>query len=329
MSGSSSQDPALLASSHPSAAMDGTKFAEELKHWSVAGRPTSDNSWVPVCRLAEVTKAFMWVKAKALVASAARRPLLMTFGSDGTPIRATKTCVAIVCGERVVRKGGEGTELLVQRGYIVTHDAFGRLVSAPLVRDPIPLSEGKKVVNIFRAATAFFPHIRQLCHTDIVISHGCFGRGIQSAMGRLLAQRQASFYKLKYGEKRGQGPALLEELCDWYLTTGCAAHDSQNALKWGMTSCDLDASEALKGIYIAIESLRNSYSLLFSSLSEFLRYKVTFAGHELPTEEELLTMWIDLGVKCALAKEMAALGLLYQGGTVWVRWGIGRVRRGS
>ena len=157
-----------------SLAMEGSSFASLLREWSVAGRPMQANDWQVCGRVAEVAKKFIHGKAKGLVESASRRPLLFTFGSDGTPLRATSTFSSVLSGTtRVVRRGGEGTELLLQRGYIVTRDAQGGLASAPLIRDAVPLTSGKATWQLFSATVDVFPHLRVIGHQSICITHGC------------------------------------------------------------------------------------------------------------------------------------------------------------
>ena len=72
---------------------------------------------------------------------------------------------------------------------------------------------------------------------------------------------------------------------DWSVATGCSAHDAQNALKWGMVGVVENTPEALKGLCIGLESLRNGYSLLHSHLRTFLTSSLAYAGPEHPGED--------------------------------------------
>ena len=66
-------------------------------------------------------------------------------------------------------------------------------------------------------------------------------------MARLMAQRQALYYQVKHGEGWLKGDAFTEFLMDWTVSTGCSAHDAQNALSWGMVGVVDNTPEALMG----------------------------------------------------------------------------------
>ena len=304
-----------------------TPFSSALAKWSVAGIPNDNVDYRVFAKAAEIIKKHVVDKAKGLVASAAHRPILFTYASDGTPVRATGTftstlggsAAAGAIGAKLKRRGGDPNELLVERGYIVSRDAIGRITSTPLLRDARPLAKGKDHWRMFIAATQFFPHLRMLGHKSICLTHCCFDRMAYSSMSRVLGQRQAAYYQVKYGEQAGVGLAKNEEDEDWFLHTACAAHDCQNALNWGQTVCVEDAPTAVEGLYIGLSALRNSYTLLFSVLSGFIRDHLQFATHDLPDETTLSTMWGELGLKPKVADELAALGLLFEQDKLWVR----------
>ena len=222
-------------------------FASLLMQWSKAGTAIGTNDWKQTGPIVEAAKSVLLSKAKSLVASARLRPILFCYGCDGTPIRLTGTFVSSFGGAAVRRRGGDGQELLIQRGYVITKDSLGDLTSAAIIRDLLPLSEGKGSWNCLTAATRFFPHLRELGAQSITITSTCFDRALQSSMSRMLAQRQALYYEVKYGADAYRGDALFEVLTDWSVATGCSAHDAQNALKWGMVGCVADTAETLKG----------------------------------------------------------------------------------
>ena len=156
-----------------------------------------------------------------------------------------------------------------------------------------------------------------LGHTNICITHVAFDRAHFSSLSTALAQRQAAYYQV--GAWAGSGQAEMLKNQDWFLATGCAAHDCQNALKWGQRSSVSDPESAAKGLYIGIESCRNAYNLLFLTLSIYLRDHLQLAAHPLPSYDSLYSLWSDLGIVPNVAEELAMLGLLYEHGRVWVR----------
>ena len=302
--------------------MADSTFLFRFKKWAVAGAPvTCAEHALQFGRVAEVLKRFISTTAREFVVSSAHRPLLYTYASDGTPVRCTTTFrTSMIQGSKVApvaRKGGEGTDMVIERGFLVTHGSRGALISKPLLRDAIPLSYGHGTWKMFTAAKSFLPHLRLLGHRNICITHVCFDRAQFSSLSRVMAQRQAAFYEV--GEWAGTGRAHLAKQEDWFLATGCAAHDCQNALKWGQHSAVPDPGAAVSGLYIGIESCRNGYNLLWVTLTSFLRESLQFARHALPAEAELWTMWTDIGLAPGVADELATLGLICEHGHVWVR----------
>ena len=144
--------------------MESSSFASALRKWSVAGLPTrTPQDTTEYTKAAEVMKAYFKDRARELVSASAHRPVLYTYASDGTPLRATTTFRAKIqvpgTGEtvKVIRKGGEGTDILIERGYVVTRDGLGRFISTPLLRDGTPLSVGKGTWRLVLCAKRFLP----------------------------------------------------------------------------------------------------------------------------------------------------------------------------
>ena len=272
-------------------------------------------------RLCEAGKSFLLKKAKALVVSAQNRPLLYSYSADGTPIRSTKRVVVPgIPGQKpVVRMGGEQNEFLIERGFIITRNAVGDLTSTAMMTDAAILSDGKGAWNIYTSATKFFPHLREVGHRHIAITHGCFDRALHSALAAKLAKRQRAYYNLKYGPGPWSGEATMQELMDWYVQTACSAHDCHNALKWGMMFASTDLVADLKSLWVMLASLRNSYSQVFSFLNPFVRERLQFSDEMCKSEAELLQMWQDLGMRETVAGDLAALGLTWRDGSYFVR----------
>ena len=97
-----------------------------------------------------------------------------------------------------------------------------------------------------------------------------------------MCQRHMLCHDLASSSGAQPGIAALDELIDWVISTGCANHDTQNGLKWGLawlTSGD----DVIKKLYIAIESLRNAYDLLHKYLPKFLIQSL------LPVDDDLIS----------------------------------------
>jgi hypothetical protein len=63
-------------------------------------------------------------------------------------------------------------------------------------------------------------------------------------------------------------------LLEWVVVTACAAHDVQHAFRWSMNS-DVDSKELLKYCFIGIESIRNSFDIIFAYLTEWITCSVS------------------------------------------------------
>ena len=121
-------------------------------------------------RLCELGKAYLQQKARELVANAAQAPVLSHYSADGTPLSTKrKVNASMKKGFSVKRYGRETEEFLVQHGYIRTVDAFGHASTVALLREPLPMTNGKGALATFSAFCDFFQTPRQLGHRGICI----------------------------------------------------------------------------------------------------------------------------------------------------------------
>ena len=96
-------------------------------------------------------------------------------------------------------------ELLMQRGFLKTALPSGDDQVALLIRDPLPLTAGKRSWNLFSAGAAFYPLLRHCGRKGICVSHFVADRLAFSAIDRMFRQRQKAFYT------PGLGPCLGDE----------------------------------------------------------------------------------------------------------------------
>lgn len=124
---------------------------------SSASRNLSRDDGREAAKLCEMMKDLLWSKAKSLVAASAGRPVLYSYGSDGTPM-LTRESMALkpADGQVLYRRMKEAGEYLVERGFILTPNAGGGYSKACLLRDPRHLGDGKTALHSFKAATEFF-----------------------------------------------------------------------------------------------------------------------------------------------------------------------------
>lgn len=144
-------------------------------------------------QVGDVMKHHMEQSAKDLVLSASGRPVLCSYSSDGTPM---KTAIRVVSDgdihkSSVVRHGRDCTEFLLQRSWYKTLNFKGEAVLSVLIKDPLPLSDGKGADNCYTAAVRFAPLLKDMSHRGVSINHYSFDRALFTSMRRKLSQRHA------------------------------------------------------------------------------------------------------------------------------------------
>lgn len=298
-------------------AMDGQGILAKYRDFCVPHKVLTRVEAEEASKLVEVAKAFLWGKAKALVSEANGAPVLYCYGADATPVLTKCTLTAkLPSGKRIVRKAGRGAELLVERAFLKTSGGAGPAKVVCLFSDPTPLSEGKGAWQHFVACCKFFPMVRNLGHKGIVVQHYVFDRAIQSAMAKRTFQRHEMYYKAKAGVAT-EGELAFLQLQDWHVSTGCANHDCQNALQWGLRSSVANEEDVVKRMWVVIASLRNGYDLLYKHLSPFV--SATLAFSEAPWDrQELYSFWLGMGVDSSICDILADTNLHWGDGRLWV-----------
>ena len=256
-------------------------------------------------RLCELGKAYLQQKARELVANAAQAPVLSHYSADGTPLSTKrKVNASMKKGFSVKRYGRETEEFLVQHGYIRTVDAFGHASTVALLREPLPMTNGKGALATFSAFCDFFQTPRQLGHRGICIAHYAFDRALLSSVGRLMKQYHKMLAPGFTAPQLGRDSGALDCM-EWVVTTGCALHDAHNSLKWAM-HVHFQDTDLLQDVFIVVASVRNSYGLLCDHLGRWLREKVTFVpADQLPPMQERYELWTSLGAEPELAETLA------------------------
>eukprot|EP00969_Alexandrium_andersonii_P136557 6041182-Alexandrium_andersonii.AAC.1 len=235
-------------------------------------------------RLAEIGKAFLLSRAKAFVRSASGRAVLYTYASDGTPMLSKSYHVQKVTESKKVRRvGGSLHELLVQRSFFKFRGLDGQEKVWCYFRDPVPLDKGKTAGCMYTAMVRFFPLLRALGHQGLALSHYAFDRAAFSALERMARQRHALQYGAGSVARSPEDEVLA--LTDWVLSTGCAAHDSQNALRWSLAELLSDPKAGLKDLFIVMQSLRNAFDLLVGHMQQFLLSAVDFDDRDFNVAE--------------------------------------------
>eukprot|EP00974_Lingulodinium_polyedra_P043754 4200419-Lingulodinium_polyedra.AAC.1 len=145
------------------------------------------------------------------------------------------------------------------------------------MEEAVAMKYGKKVEAIAAASLKGWVCLRQAGHFGISIEHYCWDRMGLTALERFVRQWHAH-QNLDIAElaKEGGTTEKILRLSELVLVTPCAAHDAQNAFRWGMQSMAKD-KEMLRDVYVSIESLRNSLDLINSHVAEWVTARLSVA----------------------------------------------------
>ena len=268
-----------------------------IRGWSLVHKVAGMAGARECDKLTEVIKVMVAAEARQLVLEAKGRPTLCSYSNDGTPMRILKRVVTEGVGGRVVRYGGSGHELLVQRAIFRTRSSTGEWLTAMNMRDPLPLVHGKGGDAIFSAGVEFLQTLRQMGHQGIAVQHYVFDRALHTPLVRRFKQHHAQLALARAGSAISTGakalwdPALLE----WVVDTACANRDVHNALKWSMFEPMANA-QLMKVVFIVVESIRNGFSLIEDELGRWLVGVVRWVEEEdlVPTVVAV-ALWSALG----------------------------------
>ena len=126
----------------------------------------------------EVAKQVLLTKASALVAKGQGLPILRSYCSDGTPVSAKmRHQLSSLPGPEPgtvskQRREASGTqEYLVQTCFYRFFDHHSKAHPACVLRDPLPLTNGKTALALFACYLKFNPSLRDMGHRGIAIEH--------------------------------------------------------------------------------------------------------------------------------------------------------------
>ena len=268
-------------------------------------------------KFAEVLKLFLRKKADDTARRHPQHAALVSYISDGASVLCQSTATASSQDRVVMRKGKHLEEFLMQRASVhVVTPAGGREV-AVVVADPKPLTKGKKATNLFVAGAKYYHMLRSLGREGLVIFHSGADRMMLSAVDRLFRRRQQAYYTVGHGPVLGDKACELEQT-DLHVCTGCALHDSSNAIQWGLAS--VASADVLKDLHVVIESCRNSFTFIHANLASFLVKHVAFAPP--PRDSHLvLRFWQALGVDTEWLDDLAFLNPWWDGHSLLISEG--------
>ena len=267
-------------------------------------------------QLVEVLKAHLQSKVARFLEKQKHTAILVSYSSDATPLLVASTSnMSTSSLGSTTRSGRQLLEFLMQKSFYKSVDADGQMAMVVMLKDPLPLSAGKRGWNMFTAAAEFEPLLRRAGHPSICLQHMSADRLVFSSLGRHLRGRQAAYYDPQHGPDLGPEAPLLWQT-DWMLSNPSAVHDAHNALKWGLSA--VTESSTLEDLHIIFEALRNSFAALRAHIGPFLHAHLRPRDPPVPASEAESAIWTLLGAEPEWVEVLVSLNPLWSSGWLWV-----------
>lgn len=282
---------------------------EHINALAQVGAVLDTSDMQAVARLCECSKAFLRQRALNVLQKHKSDPVLLSYSSDGTPLKTQETFTQSVGSLSVKRRGGSSHEYLIQRFFILPWKGEPTI----FFRDPHAMSD-KTAWCLLGAAMDFFPTARQAGHTGLCVSHYCWDRAVYGAMARHFRELHALVAK-QMANNRPQAEARMLELLDWTFSSGCCNHDAHNGFKWGVAP-HIASPDMLKDLWVICESLRGGYELLMQHLGQWLSTRIAFDSWD--DMDDIQEFWVMLGLEPQWVQVLVSLQLRFHDGCLRV-----------
>ena len=232
-----------------------------------------------------------------------RGPCCYTWQGDCTPgasrYRVSVTDPAL---GQVTRVGSEPVELLMQRGWVLGPPSQGT-TCLPVVAEPVN-AQGTSAWHYASAANAFFPIMRSLTRSNLLLHHACVD-GAAMASVRLLEQTDREYIERAFAE-----PLKTVMLnTTFFVGCRCGLHACGCGLRWsnwGLLPLEAEASKGfLRAVHVGLGAHRKGFSILAIGLTTFLGMVVWRDSADHPPDVEKL--WSALGYPQEIAAQLRAL----------------------
>ena len=254
-----------------------------------------------VALLCEAGKLELRTSTQRAVVRSEGGTMLKWGGADGTPVQVSAQCREELLDKTLIRRSGKTChEFLVAAEITRSTDARDTCTDTISMRDPVPLTKGTTVDRIFESIRTQWATLRQHGHRGGAVEGYTFDRKGWAAMARRTKQWHRM---LSPGWADPKVSSFALWLLEFVVVLACAAHDAQNALKWS-TKAEFDSSELLRGAYLGIESIRNSFDVILIYLSSWIVQSLTFAT---PWSDEERSLWASLWQVLGVAPGTIAL----------------------
>eukprot|EP00971_Amphidinium_carterae_P327501 6458906-Amphidinium_carterae.1 len=276
---------------------------------------------------AEACKASMCDAALDFVEKNSHRHILQQFSCDTTPVKVREQVAKLEHGTNRRSSNVRKVDFLVQFCSFSVLQPNDQVQNALVYRDPV-LIRGRKTADVMISGALKCPMLLAPFGSlmSVKIRHMVLDRGVPAALphymsGRWMTSGDGAMSAESSGESRQVHEQAGQTTCEslhWHTKIGCCCHDIHNAFKWSMGSCYQDP-EILKLLYNGIASAKNAFVNVLGGLHDALDAILSpCSASDLPTESDLMSLWLALEVDPELAQELASFRVWVADGEIKV-----------
>jgi len=280
-------------------------FEELVERFAPTRDTVSSNDLPVMMQVAEVARSYLLSEAKKSATAAERRPVLMVYGGDLTPMVNKFRQTFKGPDLRITREGGKNCEWNLHKGFTIWKADDDSWISKCFF-DPPVLMTGKKTWHLYAAAERLCPLLMLIHQFGISITWYIFDRGCRGPLSRVLRRRHGR----EIANEANLDVRFMKNMLDWPCDSACFDHDVQGGARWGCTLTMTDKKGAFKDIFKAIRSIRQCLADLMASLPEWV---LTLEWDEEPFDEvEVEKAWQWSGASEELCKKAAACNIRFE-----------------
>eukprot|EP00974_Lingulodinium_polyedra_P012426 1199523-Lingulodinium_polyedra.AAC.1 len=160
-----------------------------------------------LCAALEAGKVTLQQMANVFWGEVGCLPALVSYSNDGTPLNAVTHRLPYTNaeGKLTEKKGRRSVEVLVQNCFLRYLHPTGDDRTTVLLRDPLPLTQGKAGSAMLACIKDFCPLAREKGCTGIVIHHYVFDGALRAYLSRRMRQHHMAKALERQPEGRAAG----------------------------------------------------------------------------------------------------------------------------
>ena len=260
-----------------------------------------------IAKHCEVFKDFLTNRARCWVEERTEEPIQEIFQSDGTPVTTTERTADAWEEFKVVRRGRQTEEYLIQRLWL--NDTHSNV--CPVFGEPRLMAD-KTADTHYKGYAEMWPGAREMGARACVHKHFVFDDAVKSAIAHRIKQNNAA-YEYMLAEEFPETAALLI-LWTWITIVNCKAHVFHNALKWAML-IQMTTKSLMRDCWIVLASLRNSFEQLVEDLPDWILARIRYMDWDAGVCRDT---WETFGLEGAWLLYFLDLQIRFQDGFLYV-----------